>query len=180
MRYLKKYSELFEFLNTPQPVDWKQKEEGIVGTFTCNDHLYHIYLWEPYKNTYKAYMEHPNIWEIAFSIIKKEEDKEIDSYTTTHFNQGRIEILSTVIEAFGYLIKLKNPNAIIFTAEDWDTGRLKTYKDLMVLASNKYGFNHYEITGMKGIAYILYKEETDKRNVADLIGLDSSFIFKKF
>jgi len=137
---------LIESFNSPLPIKWVDKKNALIGLFTINGQVYQINCLEKGNNiwTFKFYL---------FDPIKNTMSPEL-----TKFNKGSMSILSTIKIAMEYLIKTKNPNALIFGALDKSEARKKLYYLYSNELGKEYGFTFFTKVEKEKQIFVLFKD----------------------
>ena len=109
------FDSLVESYNSIVEVKWVDKGNELMGFFKVNDKIYQIHCINKGNDvwTYKFYHYKDEINELTPEL--------------TGFDTGKLSVLSTIRKGMDYLIKTKNPKALVFGANDKSESRKKLY-----------------------------------------------------
>ena len=132
-----------ETFNSPQPIEWINKENNLFGFFEVENNHYRIECMKQIGNNYSY----------AFSIYK---DGKYD-YHLTKLGLSGLKVLSTVIAGMEYLYDTYQPNAIIFSAIDDSESRKSLYERYCERFCNKHDYKFSNRGALDKIIFVLYK-----------------------
>ena len=143
------FDKVFDALQNPVNIIWKEKSNAIFGTFFISEREYSI----------KAVLIKKNVFK--FKFYSKKED---GTYSTsmTGLNTDVYRVIPTIKNAMIYLIENYNPNGIMFGATDNSDTRKKMYTSFSEELEKKYLYNFYTKGKNNITIFLLYKNLTEK------------------
>lgn len=156
---ISKYEQfLYETFESDIPIKWKISDKKMIGRFKVGIEEYVIHT----KLTPGC--EDINSW--YFKFYWNDGGEKIYSktkYIKPSLGTNKFKIFATVINGLKYLIKLKNPDSIIFHADIYEDSRVKLYNSLIKKLIDNYPFKltkfPFQYNDTKVLAYILYKND---------------------
>ena len=151
-------NDIFESYDNPVEIKWLEDNNGISGIFEVSKIMYKIQC-KLYEN---------NIWTfkfIRYDIVNKTQHLDMVKTNTNH----KMCILGTIRKGMEYLIDVKSPNGLIFSAFDKSLGRKKLYLTYANEIVDKYDYHLRTNLQDDKLIFILYKD-LNLNYIIDIIG----------
>ena len=120
---------------------------------------------------------HKGIWTYKFRIYDVSSNQMINSLTNN--NKDVWKVLPTIESGFEYLLKLKNPECILFSALDMSSARKKLYNSFCEKISKSHNLEFKTYTSQGKQIFILFKKNIDVDHLFNSIKniIESEFNF---